>query len=58
MERDVEQADIVVVEAAVHDERYYHDEVAPGDRSDTAARDGFGVRSTPGAKRLGLRVVL
>jgi hypothetical protein len=58
VERDVEQPDIVLVEAAVHEERHYHDEVARRDRNDAAARDGFAVRTAPGAKRLGLRVVL
>ena len=57
MERD-EQPSIVLVEAAVHEERHYHDEVARRDRDEPGARDRFAVRTPPGATRLGLRVVL
>jgi hypothetical protein len=58
VEQDPEQPDIVLVEAAVHEERHYHDELARTDRNGAAARDGVEVRTAPDAERLGLRVVL
>jgi hypothetical protein len=56
--RDAEHPDIVLVQAAVHEEGCYHDELARRDRGEAAARDRVAVRTAPGAARLGLRVVL
>ena len=56
--RNPHQPGIVLVEAAVHEERYYHDELARTDRDRAAAADDVEVRTAPDAERLGLRVVL
>jgi|NGEPerStandDraft_6_1074524.scaffolds.fasta_scaffold184749_1 hypothetical protein len=58
VEHDVEQSGIVLVEAAVHEERHYHDELARRDPGGAPDRDGVEVRTAPDATRLGLRVVL
>jgi len=50
--------DIVLIEAAVHEEGYYHDQLARRDGNEAAARSGVEVRTAPDTTRLGLRVVL